>query len=89
MVISPRRKSIRPMTNKTIQHGLSEMFLIKLDSIAAIAKKGPVIRAILAISIITLHIRDTERLYIIKKMNSTSGLHVHVPQRSQRLLRNF
>ena len=64
-------------------------FLIKLDSIAAIAKKGPVIRAILAISIITLYIRDTERLYIIKKLKSTSGLHVHVPQRSQRLLRNF
>ena len=63
--------------------------LIKLDSIAAIAKKGPVIRAILAISIITLYIRDTERLYIIKKLKSTSGLHVHVPQRSQRLLRNF
>ena len=26
VVVSPGRKSIRPMTNKTIQHGLSEMF---------------------------------------------------------------
>ena len=42
-------------------------FLIKLDSIAAIAKKGPVIRAMLAISIITLYIRDTERLYFTEK----------------------
>ena len=46
---------------------IRDVFFIKLDSIAAIAKKGPVIRTILAISIITLYIRDTERQYIIKK----------------------
>ena len=33
-------KSICPVTHSILQHGLSEMFLLSLDSIAVIVKKG-------------------------------------------------
>ena len=58
-VVSPRHKLLCPMTNNTLQHGLSEIYIfliLGLDFIAAIAKTGPAFRKILVLSIIAFKI---------------------------------
>ena len=89
VVVSPGSKSIRPITNKIIQSGLSEMFfLIKLDSFAAIAKKRS--SDLNHLSYLDYNIVHTSYWKTVhhKKPKSISGLHIHVPQRSQRLPRH-
>jgi len=76
-VVSTGCHSIRPMTNKTLTHGLSEKFLAKLGFYYCDCSKRS--SFLNDLGNLDNHIRDTERLHI--KLKST---YMYLSDRSDR-----